>query len=314
MIYLLYGTEDFLINREIKNIAKDSNIEEIDISYYNLENDLLDNILDDASMNSLFSTKKIMVVDNSYIFTGTVRKKVPNHNTELLIKYLSNPNPDSILIFTNNDETIDDRKKIVKAIKNNGVVKEFNKLKSNDNFIKQELNDYKMSPATIKAFSDYVGSNLAIIVSEIEKLKLYKGDDKNITTNDIYNVCSEFIDTDLNELTNNIVSKNIKKALKVYEELVKQGEEPIQIIIRLANQFRIIYQAKELSKKGYSNRDITNILGIHPYRVQKALENSYQFSSQKLLEYIKKLAELDQKIKMGTIDKNIALELFILEI
>lgn len=314
MIYLFYGTEEFLINREIKNIAKDNNIEDIDISYYNLENDLLDNVLEDADMNSLFSTRKIMIVDNAYIFTGTVRKKGPNHNIELLIKYLTNPNPDTILIFTNNDESIDDRKKIVKNIKNSGTVREFNKLKSNDSFIKQELNDYKMSPTTIKAFSDYVGSNLAIISSEIEKLKLYKGDDKNITTDDVYMVCSELIDVDLNELTNNIVCKNMKKALKIYEELVKQGEEPIQIIIRLANQFRIIYQVKGLSKKGYSNKDITNILGIHPYRIQKALESSYQFSSQKLLEYLKKLSDIDEGIKMGTIDKNMALELFILEV
>ncbi len=314
MIYLFYGTEEFLINREIKNIAKDNNIEDIDISYYNLENDLLDNVLEDADMNSLFSTRKIMIVDNAYIFTGTVRKKGPNHNIELLIKYLTNPNPDTILIFTNNDESIDDRKKIVKNIKNSGTVREFNKLKSNDSFIKQELNDYKMSPATIKAFSDYVGSNLAIISSEIEKLKLYKGEDKNITTDDVYMVCSELIDVDLNELTNSIVCKNMKKALKIYEELVKQGEEPIQIIIRLANQFRIIYQVKELSKKGYSNKDITNILGIHPYRIQKALESSYQFSSQKLLKYLKKLSDIDEGIKMGTIDKNMALELFILEV
>lgn len=314
MVYLFYGTEEFLIHREIKNIIKDNNIEDIDVSYYNLENDLLDNVLDDASMNSLFSTRKIMVVDNSYIFAGTVRKKGPDHNLELLIKYLANPNPDTILIFTNNDESIDERKKIVKTIKNNGNVKEFNKLKFNDNFIKQELNDYKMSMPTIKAFSNYVGSNLAIVSSEIEKLKLYKGDDKNITTDDVYMVCSELIDVDLNELTNSIVSKNVKKALKIYEELVKQGEEPLQIIIRLANQFRIIYQVKELSKKGYSNKDITNILGIHPYRIQKALEISYQFPSQKLLNYLKKLSDMDEGIKMGTIDKNMALELFILEV
>ncbi len=314
MVYLFYGTEEFLINREIKNITKNNDIDDIDISYYNLENDLLDDILEDASMCSLFSTKKMILIANSYIFTVAVRKKGPNHNTDLLIKYLANPNPDTILIFTNTDESIDDRKKIVKNMKNNGNVKEFNKLKSNDSFIKQELGDYKMSSSTIKVFSDYVGSNLAIIVSEIEKLKLYKGEDKNITTDDVYNVCSEFIDVDLNELTNSIVGKNIKNALKIYQELVKQGEEPIQIIIRLANQFRIIYQVKELSKKGYSNKDITNILGIHPYRVQKALESSYQFSSQKLLEYLKKLSSIDEGIKMGTIDKNMALELFILEV
>lgn len=314
MVYLLYGTIEFLINREIKKIIKDNEINDIDISNYNLETDLLDNILDDANMNSLFSTKKVMIVNNAYIFTGSVRKKGPNHNLDLLLKYLDNPNPDAILIFTNIDEKIDDRKKIVKNIKNKGKVIEFNKLKNNDSFIKQELDDYKMDQSTLKIFNDYVGDNLAIIASEIEKLKLYKDNDKIITKEDIYNVCSELIDIDLNELTNSIVNKNIAKALKIYEEMIKQGEEPLQIIIRLANQFRIIYQVKELSKKGYSNKDITDILGIHPYRIQKAIENSYLFSSQKLLNYLKKLSEIDEGIKLGTKDKNMALELFILEI
>ena len=75
MIYLLYGTNEFLIKREIKKIISENKIENIDISNYNLENDLLDNILDDASMNSLFNNQKLMIVENAYIFTGAVKKK-----------------------------------------------------------------------------------------------------------------------------------------------------------------------------------------------------------------------------------------------
>lgn len=314
MNYLLYGTSDFLINREIKKIIKEHQIDDIDISSYNLEVNLLDNILDDAAMSSLFNSKKVMIIESSYIFTGTSRKKGPNHNTDLLIKYLSNPNPDTILIFVIIEEKIDDRKKIVKLMKEYGSVLEFNKLKDLNSFVKQELAEYKMDIAVIKEFLNFVGNNLAIISSEIEKLKLYKGEDKQIVKEDIYNVCSEFIDANLNELTNSIVSKDLKKALKIYDKLLKQGEEPIQIIIRLANQFRIIYQVKELAKKGYGNKDITSILGLHPYRIQKAQEISYLFSSQKLLNILERLANIDEGIKLGNIDKNMALELFILEI
>lgn len=314
MIYLLYGTNEFLIKKEIKKIITENKIENIDISNYNLENDLLDNILDDASMNSLFNNQKLIIVENAYIFTGTTKKKGLEHNIELLLKYITDPNPDCILIFFINEEKIDERKKIVKLIKEHGKVIEFNKLKDIDNFVKKELDDYKMDNATIRTFINFVGDNLAIITSEIEKLKLYKDTDKIITKDDIYNVCSELLDVDMNELTNSIVLKNMKTALKIYEGLIKQGEEPLQIIIRLANQFRIIYQVKELSKKGYSNKDITNILGIHPYRIQKAMEISYSFPSKKLLSYMKRLAEIDEGIKLGTIDKNIALELFMLEI
>ncbi len=314
MLYLLYGTVEFLINREIKKIIQDNKIESIDINNYNLENDLLDNILDDASMNSLFSNKKLMIIENAYIFTGSAKKKGLNHNLDLLVKYLNNPNPDSIIIFTCVEEKIDDRKKIVKLIKDKGKVLEFNKLKNIDLFVKQELADYKMDLNTIKLFINYVGDNLAIVASEIEKLKLYKDEDKIITKDDVLAVCSETIEIDMNDLVNSIVTKNLAKALKIYEEMVRQGEEPIQIIIRLANQFRIIYQVKELSKKGYSNKDIADILNIHPYRVQKAMENSYMYSSKNLLKYLEQLAKIDEGIKLGTMDKNMALELFILEI
>lgn len=314
MIYLLYGTNYFLIKREIEKIKLENNIESIDINNYNLENTILDNILDDALTLSLFSQKKMIIVDNSYIFTSSVRKKGLDHNIDLLNKYIENPNPDTILIFVVNEEKIDDRKKIVKLIKINGNVIEFNEVKNIDTFIKNELNDYKMDAVTINSFVNRVGDNLAIITSEIEKLKLYKNDDKIITKDDVFDVCSEQIDVDMNELTNSIVSKNISKSLKIYNELIKQGEEPLQIIIRLANQFRIIYQSKELTKKGYSNKDIADILGIHPYRVKKALEISYKFPSKELLSILKKLSRIDEGIKMGNMDKNIALEQFILEI
>ena len=314
MIYLLYGTNYFLIKREIEKIKLENNIESIDINNYNLENTILDNILDDALTLSLFSQKKMIIVDNSYIFTSSVRKKGLDHNIDLLNKYIENPNPDTILIFVVNEEKIDDRKKIVKLIKINGNVIEFNEVKNIDTFIKNELNDYKMDAVTINSFVNRVGDNLAIITSEIEKLKLYKNDDKIITKEDVFDVCSEQIDVDMNELTNSIVSKNISKSLKIYNELIKQGEEPLQIIIRLANQFRIIYQSKELTKKGYSNKDIADILGIHPYRVKKALEISYKFPSKELLSILKKLSIIDEGIKMGNMDKNIALEQFILEI
>ena len=155
MLYLLYGTVEFLINREIKKIIQDNKIESIDINNYNLENDLLDNILDDASMNSLFSNKKLMIIENAYIFTGSAKKKGLNHNLDLLVKYLNNPNPDSIIIFTCVEEKIDDRKKIVKLIKDKGKVLEFNKLKNIDLFVKQELADYKMDLNTIKLFINY---------------------------------------------------------------------------------------------------------------------------------------------------------------
>ena len=81
----------------------------------------------------------------------------------------------------------------------------------------------------------------------------------------------------------------------------------------LANQFRIMYQCKELLKKGLSEKDIATTLKIHPYRVKLAIQNSRKYSSELLLQYISDLADMDISIKTGQIDKALALELFILK-
>ena len=92
------------------------------------------------------------------------------------------------------------------------------------------------------------------------------------------------------------------------------GEEPIKILVILANQFRIIYQAKELYKQGYSGNDIATMIGIHPYRIKLALKKAINYNSDTLLDYLEKLADLDYDIKIGNIESSLGLEMFILSI
>ncbi len=311
MIYLYYGLNVFFIEREIDKVIKSNNVDSLNVFEYNLEDDLLDNILDDAQTISLFGDKKIIIVNNSYIFTGSSKKKL-SHNLDLLLNYISNPNPSTILIFTVYEEKLDERKKIVKLLKDNSF--EFSLDKDLSSFVKSTLSDYKMDSAVINKFIDYVGNDYYILENEIEKLKLYKADDKKISLDDVYSVCSESVDVDLNDFTNSIVSKNISRALKIYKNMVNIGIEPIQVIIRLANQFRIIYQSKNLSNKGCSEKEIASILKIHQFRVHKALEASYKFSSEVLLNLLKSLSILDEQIKTSNCDKSLAIELFILNL
>ena len=77
-MYLLYGLEKYLIDEEIKKIIKDNNIDSININKYNLENTLLEEIIDDASTISLFQDKKIIIVENAYIFSASGSKKYKN--------------------------------------------------------------------------------------------------------------------------------------------------------------------------------------------------------------------------------------------
>lgn len=310
MLYLIYGLEKYLIDKEIEKILIENSIEKINSVNYNLEENNLKDIIEDAQTISMFGEKKAIIVDNSFIFTGKSLKN--DINSDLLLEYFKNYNPSTVLIFNVNYEKLDERKKVVKEIRNVGTVKDFNKSSNLNSIIKDMFDDYNVSYADINFLIDRVGNNLEILSQEIYKIKCFKDENKDITREDIINLTSKNIDIDIFSFIDTLINKNKDKTLETYHEMLKNGEEPIKILIILANQFRIMYQAKELYKIGYSGNDIASSLGIHPYRIKLALEKVQNYDSNCLLSYLSKLADLDYDIKTGNIDAEFGLELFIL--
>ena len=311
MFYLIYGLEKFLIDKEIKKIIAEHNIDELNINYYDGNNDMLKDIIDDALTISMWSNKKLIIINNSLFLTGS---KNINNDTDILLDYINNPNPDTIIIFGVNNDKLDERKKIVKELKKKSIVKECNKMNNLNNIVKDFFKGYNISNSDLNYFIDRVGNNLDILENEAKKILIYKDDNFDITREDITNLTSKNIDIDIFKLIENIINDNKIEALETYHEMLKYNEEPIKIIIILANQFRIIYQSKILYQKGYTEANIASNLKIHPYRIKLALQTCRRFKEHTLLKYLSKLADLDYDIKTGKIDSTLGLELFILEI
>ena len=306
MVYLLYGIKNFEIEEKIKKISKD--IDDMNISKYDLNNDMLSLVLEDAKTMSLFGDKKLVIADNANMFTGSTSK-----DSELIEEYLNHINENTIFILIVHSDKLDTRKKITKLIQKVGKVQEFNDELDTTSLVRRLFKDYNIDYKTVHLFIDRVGNNPLIIQNEINKIKIYKGNDKNITEEDILNLTTKLIEIDIFKLIDYIVKKNKEKALELYYEMLKMNEEPIKIVVILANQFRIMYQSKELLKKGYSEKDIASTLKIHPYRVKLAIQNGRNYSSDTLLQNLNALADIDIGIKTGTISKDLALELFILK-
>lgn len=310
MVYVLYGKISYLIEKNINKIIEQ--YKDNDVIKYDLEQDSLTKIINDANSVSLFSDKKTIIVYNSYIFTGSTKKNI-EHNIEDLELYLNNINEDTVLVFVVENEKLDERKKITKLVKKVGIIKEYNDVDT-ISVVKDLFNDYSISLDLIKYLIERVGDNLPLLSSEIEKIKTYKNSDKNITKEDIDNLTIKSLEVNNFKLIDAIISKNKKLAYELYTERVKLNEEPIAIIIAIANQIRIMYQVKQLYLNGYTENNIAKILNIHPYRVKLASQNSRKYSEDLLIKYLKQLADLDIDIKNGNIDKNLGLELFILQL
>lgn len=311
MIYVLYGLERYLIDKEIKKIIENNNIDELSISKYNAKNNSLEEILFDVDSMPLFGNKRLIIIDESYFFTG--EKSSDEHLLEKIEKFLNGFSSNNIVLFVVNNEKLDERKKITKLVKKIGKCIEFNAKSDANAMIKDLLKDYDISTSNIDLIKFRINNKSEVINSEIDKLLIYK-EDKTISEEDIMNVISEYPNIDFFQFIDNIINKKVEETLKTYYELLKLKEEPIKIIVTLANQFRLMYQAKKMFQSGYSEKDIVTETGEHPYRVKLAISKAQKYKDEDLLEILKKLGEINLNAKKGLVDSKTALEMFIIEI
>ncbi len=309
-LYLIYGNDYGLIKREIEKITGTIK----DVINYDLSISKIDELLDDASCISIFDDKKVLIGENA-LFLTTNQVNI-NHDLDYLSNYINDSSHNNIVIFTVISDKLDERKKIVKLLKQNAKV--INKSKIDDknlpDFVINEFKEsgYKIDFKTANYFVDYIGKNVDILISEIKKMIIYKENDKDILMQDIKDICSKGFKDNIFELTDGIMKKDYNKVYKCYNDLIIIGEEPIKIIALLANQFLLTYQVKLLNSRGKTISEIADILKVHPYRVKIALEADYLIYE--LSDVLKKLHNLDFEIKSGKIDKTIGLENFLLHL
>lgn len=309
--YLLYSSDGAILNKEINDLEKKLDISDTDIIYYNIDD--IDGIINEASTIGMFSLNKFIIINMDSYFKD--KKNIPNIN--LLENYFDSYNSNSYLVFVCNSDSIDSRKKIVNLIKKYGIVK---KLEVNDNYLNDYVNNYlkdngyKINNGDVVYFINRVGNNINNVTNELDKLMLYKINDKIINRNDIDLLTVENIDDSIYDLVNCILKNDNEKAIKLYNNFIDNGMDVNQIVAIVAAQIRLLYQVKRLYNSGKSNDEIAKILEFKSvYRVKYLLSDSYYYSESDLVKYLSKLADIDNAIKTSNGDGNILMQLFIVK-
>lgn len=309
--YLLYSSDGAILNKEINDLEKKLDISDNDIIYYNIGD--IDGIINEASTIGMFSLNKFIIINMDSYFKD--KNDIPNIN--LLENYFDSYNSNSYLVFVCNSDSIDSRKKIVNLIKKYGIVK---KLEVNDNYLNDYVNNYlkdngyKINNGDVVYFINRVGNNINNVTNELDKLMLYKINDKIINRNDIDLLTVENIDDSIYDLVNCILKNDNEKAIKLYNNFINNGMDVNQIVAIIAAQIRLLYQVKRLYNSGKSNDEIAKILEFKSvYRVKYLLSDSYYYSESDLVKYLSKLADIDNAIKTSNGDGNMLMQLFIVK-
>lgn len=318
---LLYGTEDFLIDKAV-NATKlkyiDKNYEDMNYIEFDKIEDDFESFYEFITTFPFLSEKKICVVKEAEFLTST--KSLNKIDEEKIINFIENKYDSCILMFLIKGKKADSRKKIVKILKESKAVYEINKLSEGElsKYIQDNFKENKIDISLMDA--DYIANNsgyleyestisLYEVNNEIDKLSSYCMNEKKVKRDDIDNLMIKSIESNIFKLVDYICESQKEKALEILEDMLLNNTPEQYIIHMIIRQYRMIYQYILLSNKGYNMDDIMDKMKIKKFVASKLLKLSKNLSVKKIDGYMEHFLQIDKKIKTGEIDKKVGLEI-----
>ena len=320
-IVTVYGEVADLVEKkssEIINIYLQTEKDDFNFIKFNLYETEITPIIEETLTMPFFSDKKAILVKNAYVFTGEKVTKELNQNTDQLMEFLEKYDGDNLIIFEVYQNKLDERKKLTKTLKKNGQLKKVEQMSEEEikKWIQSKLNEnFKdIKQDALNMFIELTGVNFNIVSQELDKLMLFLGDRPTINKDDVNQIINRSLEQNVFLLTEYIQKRQKNKAIQLVKDLINMKEEPIKLLALVTSNYRLYYQCKILSQKGYSGQQIAKTVNVHPYRVKLALGQVRHYQLEDLLNIIDSCAETDYKLKSSYMDKQLILELFILSL
>ncbi|TDF96768.1 DNA polymerase III subunit delta [Paenibacillus piri] len=320
-IYICYGTESYLIQELIRKLTDkliDPEHRPFAVSKYDLSETPIDTVIEEAETLPFMVPKKLVIAANAAFLTGAKDSGKVEHKLELLTDYMKSPAEFTVLLLTVSADKLDERKKIVKTLKESDCLVPCAALSAEEltQWVRQmaERADFSFAPGVEEKFIMYTGTGLQALSSELEKCALYAGRGGVITEEALDQLVTRSIEQNIFVLIEHIVQLQLEKAFTMLSELLRRKEEPIKIMALIARQFRIMFQVKDLQQQGYSQQQMASQLGLHPFAVKVASGQSNRFELKRLADILSQLADLDYEMKSGKVDKVLGLEMFLLRL
>lgn len=291
MVYTLVGNKDYVLEEIDKIVGDSSNVISYDLDECSIKDAIID--LDTVS---LFGKKIVKVFGLDKI-----------DDSDFLIKYFDNA-LDNVLILVSYKE-LDNRKKLTKVLKKKTEYKEIFSYDFNG-YVKERLDGFKMDFMTINLLVSYCDGDIKRLFNELEKLKLYKFNEKVITLDDVNRIVRKGYDSTIFNLIDEINSGNKEKIYSIYRELLMENETEEKILYTIANHYRLLYKVK-IKSMSMSDSEMIRVYRLHPYRLTKLKEQCRLVSREKILFMLKGLSDVDINVKSGKMDISTGMFLFL---
>lgn len=316
-VYLITGKEQVFIKdiqKAFKNIMS-SEERDMNFSSFDLEEVSLDDVINEAISAPFFGERRLVFAEHPYFLTSERVKNAVEQDADLLLKYIQNPTPSTILVIFASYDKLDARKKIVKQLKKLAVTVDAGQMEGAalTRTINGDLQKvgYQIDPEALDLLVNKTKSNYSLITNQLEKLKMYALQTKKIDRNAVAELVPQSLEDNVFDLMNEILKKNVYQAEELYSQFLLQKIDPILLVAIITSQLRLLIQVKILSERGLTEATISKNLKLHPYRVKLAHRQTRSLQMPLLREMYDDIVKLDYQIKSGQGDKELLFDLFI---
>ncbi len=270
-VYFFYGNDEYLVGlnarKTVDQICPEAeqalSLETIDGSASKIDDAVaaIDQCVAAFRTVGLFGGKKVVWLRNASFFKNAVIMK--NADVKRLLGELASDlkaglADDQFLIMS--APGIDKRSAFFKALKETAELDEFDiperdyearpvALKRAVDLFRRE--GYSIDSAAADAFVDKTGFETRQIMNEVEKMVLYKGDEKAITFEDVQAITSASGEAIAWDFTDAVAERRLSDAIRIFRQLLFQKQTAVGLIIQLESLFQNLLRFREYMEAGW---------------------------------------------------------------
>jgi DNA polymerase-3 subunit delta len=317
-----YGREQYLIRWAISALVEkyvNPSTKDMDFSKPDPKSMTLDTLIQQCETLPFLSTKRVVLIEDFLLFAGEKLKGFPEEGEEGLIEYLKNVPKDCVLIFT--ASSADKRRKLYKTIQSVGSCYEFDGL---DETLLRGLIEKRLRQGGKWARPNIIGEMIQLsgyydketdytlyhLENDISKvIALCDGDE--IKREDIKGGITGNGETYVFDLIDAVSLGNKEEAFSLLNNLLTSGVSAHKLLALVCSQFETILMVKEMKEDGLQYDQIKDFLGIHEFRIKRAVSFANHYTLAQLRNALNRAFQVDDSIKSGLMDAKLALEMLI---
>ena len=299
-VYFLQGEETFFIDNIISNIEENA-LDDTQKSFnqiilYGKDTSLTD-IMGNARRYPMMGDRQVVIVKEAQEVKGWTKEE----SQTLLVSYLENPLPSTILVFGYKYKSIDKRTKFGKAIEKHSVFLNSKKLYDNEvpGWIQSYCDALKLRIArdAVMMLSENIGNNLQRLANEIEKLKLNIKEGEELTSAMVQKYVGISKDYNIFELQKAIGLLNKEKAHKIvnYFAANPSNNPMVLTIYSLFTYFSKVLLVH--NSKNHNEKALAGVIGVNPFFVKEYVAAARNYPLGKVVDNISHLHDADLNSK-----------------